>query len=403
MDRAYKYTAKTGQGQLREGVVYAASKPLAMAKLKRAAFKPVRVDLSLKHTVSGMFSKNFNPTELSRFYITLGRRIANGKGVGDGLESAIDYVTDARLRQAVMVMRQMMDDGHPPYAAMMAAGFPRRDCLSVKSTEGIGGASKSFISLGEEIIRNETLRRSIAATFRMPKIMAVFMIVFIWAAVVFMAPMTLAFLKQTGLKLNFNAFLTHYFEFVRFFNGGLPRNVTFTAICSTVYFSTFFAIAMFIRSQTFKNALDRIESLRNLSMKSDHASLWNSFVLLYEAAIPAKEAAAIVGDSAKRLDSKKAFHKMGRLIDSGRMLEDAVTNAGFPPVVMNGIRAAVSSGDVTKGMTEMAKNLEEDVRVMSALLQENVKMMSIVFVGMGLMLVFSMTYYPMMASVMSNL
>jgi type II secretory pathway component PulF len=126
-------------------------------------------------------------------------------------------------------------------------------------------------------------------------------------------------------------------------------------------------------------------------------------VLLYDAAIPAKEAAVIVGDSAKRLDSKRAFHKMGKLIDAGRPLDDAVTNAGFPPVVMNGIKAAVSSGSIVQGMTEMAKNLEEDVRVMTDLLQENVKLLSVLFVGMGLLLVFVMTYYPMMASVMSNL
>ncbi|KWT98308.1 type II secretion system protein [Variovorax sp. WDL1] len=385
------------------GMVHAASKPLAYARLKRAGFKPLRVTLNAGGTIKGVFSKEFDTQELARFYITLGRRIQNGKSLGDGLESAIDYVSDPRLRQAVMIMRQAMIDGQSEHQAMLAAGFPRRDCLSIKSTAEAGKAATSFISLGEEIQRTDAIRRSVSSTFRIPKVMAVFMVLFIWAAIVFMAPMTLTFLKQTGLRLSFSPFIANYFEFVKLFNGGLPRHTTTTVISSCLYFGAFAGIAYFLRSQTFKDMLDRIESLRTLSVKSDHAALWNSFVLLYDAAIPAKEAAVIVGDSAKRLDSKRAFHKMGKLIDAGRPLDDAVTNAGFPPVVMNGIKAAVSSGSIVQGMTEMAKNLEEDVRVMTDLLQENVKLLSVLFVGLGLLLVFVMTYYPMMASVMSNL
>ena len=403
MERAYSYTAKNARGMVLSGVVHAASKPLAFARLKRAGFKPVRLALHLGHTLKGVFSKQFNSRELSRFYTTLGRRVENGKSLGDGLESAIDYVSDARLRQAVMVMRQGMIDGLPEHQAMLAAGFPRRDCLAIKSTAEAGKAASSFISLGEEIERTEAIRRSLATTFRIPKVMAAFMLLFIWAAVVFMAPMTLAFLKQTGLKLNFSPFIANYFAFVKLFNGGLPRNMTTTVVSSCLYFGSFAGIAYFLRTQAFRDLLDRVESLRTLSVKSDHAALWRSYVLLYDAAIPAKEAAVIVGDSAKRADSKRAFHKMGKLIDAGRPLDDAVANAGFPPVVMNGIKAAVSSGSIVQGMTEMAKNLEEDVRVMTELLQENVKLLSVAVVGLGLLGVFTMTYYPMMASVMSNL
>lgn len=403
MERAYKYTAKNSRSQVVDGTIYAKNRPLAIARLKRGGFRPIRTELSIGKTIGGVFSTKIDSGELARLYLTLGRRMSNGKSLSDGLEAAIDYVNDSRLRQAVMMARQSMIDGNPEHKALADAGFPRRDCLALKSTADAGKSASTFMSLGEEIQRNNALSRSLTSTFRIPKIMSVFMLLFIWAAIVFMAPMTLTFLKKTGLKLNFSPFIAAYFQFVQTFNGGLPRNLTQTIISSCIYFGSFFAAAYFITTQTFKDLLDKVKLIRTLSVKSDHAALWNSFVLLYDAAIPAKEAAHIVGDSAKRLDSKLSFHKMAKMLDAGRTLDDAVSNAGFPPIVMSGIKAAVSSGTIVQGVTEMSKNLEEDVQVMSGLLQENVKLLSVLFVGMGLLLVFVMTYYPMMASVMSNL
>ena len=403
MERAYNYSAKSGRGQLLQGVVYAKNKPLAFARLKRGGFRPLKLGFNLSETLRGFFSRGFRPKELSRFYMTIGRRLANGKPMVEGLDSAIDYVSDQRLRQAVMMMRQQLLDGSTDYLAMMNAGFPRRDCLSVKSVSEAGKAADSFISLGEEIQRVDTLKRSLNSTWRIPKVLAVFMSVFIWAAIVFMAPMTLSFLKQTGLHISFSPFLAHYFDFVRTFNGGLPRNNVVTAISSVIYFGSFAGAAYFLHSPTFKTFLDRFQMLRTLSVKSDHAALWNSFVLLYDAAIPAKEAASIVGDAANRSDSKRAFHRMGKLLEAGHDLDGAASQAGFPPAILSGVKAAVSSGAVVKGLTEMAKNLEEDVRDTTLTLQDTVKLLSGAFMGVGVLVVFILTYYPMMASVMANL
>lgn len=403
MDRAYSYSAKNSRGQLLQGVIYAKNKPLAFARLKRGGFRPLGLKFSLGETLSGILKPGFKPKELARFYNTVGRRMQNGKPMADGLESAIDYVNDQRLRQAIMMMRQLIVDGTPEHVAMLHAGFPRRDCLSVKSVSEAGKSAESFLSLASEIQRVDTLKRSLNALWRMPKIMSVFMVGFTWASIVFMAPMTLSFLKQTGLKMHFSPFLQNYFDFVRMFNGGLPRNVGVTAVSSLIYFGSFAAVAAYVHSTAFKKLLDRFSTLRTLSIKSDHAALWSSFVLLYEAAIPAKEASTIVGDAANRLDSKRSFHKMGRLLEAGHDLASAASQAGFPPAVLSGVKAAVSSGAVTKGLEEMATNLEEDVRDTTLTLKDTVQLGSVVVMGLGVLVMFVLTYYPMMASVMSNL
>lgn len=395
MEIAYNYTAKTARGQKISGVVHAPSKPLAFSRLKKGGFIPIKVEFSLGQTISGWFHPNFNAAELSRLYVTVGRRLNNGKSLVEGLEAASEYIQDARLRQAVMLMRQSVLDGQSEFQAMQTAGFPRRDCLVIRSTAEAGKTGESFLSLGDEISRVEALRKSVASTFRVPAIMGVFMVLFVWAAIMFIAPATLSFLKQTGLRMNFSPLLAHYFDFVKLFH-------IQSTISSILYFAAFGGVAYFLKSKTFKKMLDRIKTLRTLSVKSDHAALWNSFSLLYDAAVPAREAASIVGDSAHREDSKLAFQRMAKMVESGRSLEEASAAAGFPTFVVSGVSSAASGGDMVAGLNDMSRNLEEDVRVLTGLLQENAKIASILAMGVGVLIVFVFTYYPMIASVMSN-
>jgi len=395
MEKAYSYSAKTSSGQKIQGIIYADSKPLAFSKLKRGGFLPISVSLSPSNTVRGWFKPDFDKRELARLYTTVGRRLNNGKSLVDGLEAASEYIQDNRLRQAVMLMRQAIMDGQPEFTAMMAAGFPRRDALVIRSTAETGKTGQSFISLGEEIAQSEKLRKGISSIFRMPMIMAGFMVLFVWAALMFIAPATLSFLKQTGLRLNFSPLINAYFQLVDLFHVSW-------ILSTSIYFGGVAGIVYFLRSNAFKRVLDKFSTLKNLSTKSDHAALWQSFALLYDAAIPTREAAAIVGDSAKREDSKEAFQKMAKLVESGRSVEDAVANAGFPKFVVAGVASAASSGDLVSGLQDMVRNLQEDTQMLTELLQENAKIGSVLLMGVGLLIVFVFTYYPMIASVMSN-
>lgn len=395
MQKAYKYTAKSSEGHLLEGIVHAESAPLAAAQLKRGGFTPVKMSLHPLQTVKGWFNPNMHAQELARLYTTVGRRLQNGKSMVDGLEAAIEYIQDARLRQGVMQMRQGIIDGQTEYQAMLSAGFPRRDCMVIRSTSEAGKTGESFIALGAELTRNETLRKAIKGTFRMPVIMSVFMVVFVWAALMFIAPATLAFLKQTGLKLNFSPILQAYFELVRVFHLS-------SAVSSIIYFGAAGAVAYYLRTAHFKKQLDRFKTVKDLSVKSDQARLWRSFAMLYDAAVPAREAAQVVGASAAREDSGRAFRRMAQLVEAGRSLEDAAVVSGFPRFIAGGVASAASAGNMVEGLNDMCVNLEEDVTMLTAVLQENAKIFSVVGMGLGILVVFLFTYYPMIASVMAN-
>jgi type IV pilus assembly protein PilC len=396
MKLAYAYTARNARGTTVKGLTYAANRAQAFGQLKVNRLQPVSVGFSLGGTISSTLHSGFNQAELSRFYLTLGRRMRNGRGLVEGLAAAVEYVNDNRLRQAILMMQQSISEGQDVGVAMRSSGFPDRDCKIVAATVDIGKTSETLISVGEEIARQEKLRNSVKATFRTPSIMAVFMAVFIWAALVFIAPRTLDFLQKTELKMHFNLILINYFRLVRVFNAQV-------VLWSIAYFGVLAGIFFFFKSGYFRRILDQFKTLKHLSMKADHASLWNSFVLLYDASVPVKEAAPVVAAAALREDSRRAFYALGKAVESGTTLEAAVVQGGlFPAFIVSGVISAASSGDVVTGLRDMVSNLTEDVEVLSSILKQNAELFSIFTTGLGVLVVFLMTYYPMMASVLSN-
>lgn len=395
IEKAYRYVAKTSKGSKVEGVIYAYNKPLAFSKLKKGMLLPITVDTDIGATLSGMWSKEFNKKELSRLYKTLGRRADRGAPLLGGLDSAIEYLSDPRLVQAIILFRQGIMDGQPEHVAMTQAGFPQRDALLIRAAMSAGQVGEAFSSLGEEVIKSDRLRKALNATFRMPKIMAGFMSMFVWAALVFIAPGTMAFLKQLGLEKRLNGFLEIYFNFVKLFN----QSTTFSSI---LYFGALGLIVYYLRTPHFKNSIDQIKVMKELSLKTDHATTWNSFYMLFAAAVSAKECAQIVADAASREDTKKSFVKMARYLETGLNLTEAAEQAEFPKFVIAGLRAAESSGKMTEGLRDMVGNLQEDADNLTEKVQETAKLASILLMGVGLIVMFLLTYFPMMSSVLSN-
>lgn len=396
MELAYNYQARNPRGKLSTGLTYAPSRALAYARLKRNGFTPYSVKLNVVQSVKGVIWREFDPKELARFYGTIGRRLKAGKPMIEGLDGAIEYVQDERLRQAIMMMRQAVLDGQSEWKAMELSDFPPRDCRVVRSTSEANKAGDAFVGLSEEISRVTEMRQAMSSIFRMPVIMTFIMYAFFYVTLVWLAPGIAKFLKSTNLRIRLSWFNQAYFDFATVFNEHL-------VLSSIVYWTVPVLLFFLARSDYFKRLLDKIPRLRSISVKSDHASLWRSYALLYDAAIPVKESCRILAKAAKRSDSRESFDKMAQAIDAGYPESEAVARSGFPAFVVNGVRSAVSSSSLTVGLLDMVTTLEEDVRVATQILQENAKILSVLLMALGLALLFMVTYYPMASTVLSNL
>jgi Type II secretory pathway, component PulF len=395
MKRGYKYTARSEHGQQIEGFIEADDLTSAYIRLKKAGIKPQSVRFDLGHTLHLLKGGEFDPAQLARLYTTLGRRIKNGKSLVDGLASAVEYLTDPRLKQAVLTMRQALQDGQNEYQAMTAAGFPKRDAMVIRSTSEAGRTGDTFLNLAQELTRTAGLRRSIKQVFFLPIAMAVFMYAFFFFALWKIAPATMNFLKQTNLKIKLNGFNQAYFDFANWFHDNLVIGIA-------AYVAFPVLLIVFLRSRAFKRLIDSLPSVRMLSLKSDHAALWNSFSLLYDAAIPARDACKILADAAAREDSRRSFLRLGKRIDAGLPIEEAVQGCQFPQFIVAGVRSSASGGDLSAGLRDLVRNLEEDVNTATEVLKEKVKLASIIFAAVGILLTAAVSYFPVAGTVLGN-
>ena len=169
MDKAFNYRAKNRSRDMIDGVVYAADADSAYLKLTQMGYVPSDMPtLNPRYTLRNFITRGFDRKELARFYSSMSKRLKNGRSVPEGLDNAIEFVDDPRLKQSLAMMRQFVQEGNSLAAAMKLSGFPLRDVEIVRSTAEAGKTAESLMRISQEIFRAETLRKSIVAVIRMP-------------------------------------------------------------------------------------------------------------------------------------------------------------------------------------------------------------------------------------------
>lgn len=394
MDIAYRFRALNTRNRPIAGTIYAKGKDLAYSKLKRNGFRPRVLTFAPLATLRNAIAPDFDSKDLARFYRTLGRRLNNGRTLADGLESAAEFIRDDKLRQASQVMRQCLNDGRREHEAMMAADFPQRDTMIIRAAAESGKIGDAFLAIAHEVERKAKLRDAVTKVFRMPAIIGVIMWVFIYAAIHWITPKTLVFMKN--INANVSPMHAKFFAFSESFNANL-------LVGTILYLLVPVLIVQVLRSRWFGALLDRVRVINELSVKADMGSLWTGYTLLYEATIPPADGARMIKAAAARRDSAECFAKLEKILATGVYLEVGVEKAGFPKFVIDGVKAAVMGGDTVDGLRDMTHDLEEDVAMSSEILRENATVASMFVMGLSVAMFFYMSYYPVMSAALKNI
>jgi type II secretory pathway component PulF len=301
------------------------------------------------------------------------------------------------LKQAVVFMRQAILDGNTEAEAMTLAGFPRNDCMIVRAAAEAGGGGKAFLSLAEEYGRRDQLASKFKKLLFMPTLMAIIIMIIGYASVAWLGPKTKKFLDQLPLDIELTGSVATFFAAVVEFQTN-PDLYTY------LYVGGCIGLGIFVKSRWFRwLLLDRIKVSRDLSLKSDLATLWGSFALLYDAGMPVKDACRVLSDAASREDTRGWFLRMGRAVDMGRSLREAVVSAGFPRFIVSGVKSALEDDSLGAGLANMVDNLRIELEYLSEKAAAYVEIGSISATAVGVGLVFMVTYYPMVSAALSGI
>ena len=396
MDKAFNYRAKNRSRELMDGVVYAPDADTAYIKLTQMGYTPSDMPtLNPRYTIRNFLTKGFDRKELARFYNSMSKRLRNGRSVPEGLDNAIEFVDDPRLKQSLAMMRQFVQEGNSLAAAMKLSGFPPRDVEIIRSTAEAGKSAESLYKISQEIFRSEGLRKSIVSVIRMPIIVLFIMYCAIYGVTVFIAPVMTKFFKSALGNVKLPAFAKAYYDFSAFF-------VAHVTVATILYIMALIGIVYFVRSPVFKSMLEKIPLVKVIAERSDMANLWTSFAMLYDAGINTEETTKLLASAAARPESRDAFMNMHRLLRSGSSIEVAVVKASFPVYIVRGIQASVSSGDLVGGLEDLCKDLATDVEEYTSKLKDNIQLFATAILSAFVLAFFMVTYYPIISATLSQ-
>lgn len=393
MESVWRYRGVDEASQPVQGAVVAASRDLAWARVLAGAVRPTRVRLDPARTLARALGAGPDARDLERLYRSLGQRLEHGTPVPRALAGCEAIVRDPLLREAVRQMRRHTQGGTLLHTAMAAAGLPVRDGVLVRAAEASGELPATLLHLAEATRGRRLLDAALARVLWIPVATAGFLYVLVFVALMVAAPRTLAFFTRAGARLP--PYAADYFAFAAA-AGDAP------VLAWGVFLLLPLALLAACRTTASRALADRLPAWRELSTRSDLAAQWGAFARLLRARVPPGEAASMVREAGRRPDGRACFARLAPLLQAGVFLSEAAGRAGFPPQVQADVAAAEASGHLPDALERMAREFEEDATALAARLTDVMQLASMLLLGAGVVVVFFLSYGPIMAVGLRN-
>ncbi len=394
--------ASAGDKRKVQGLVQASSEVFALARVKRMGFKRPKVHLNVLQTLSSGFGwlprADFDLRDKARLYETLGRRLKREGSLITALESAQEYLQDGRLKAAVALLAAQISDGQPIFAAMQTAGFTLRDAMVVRALGESGNAHQAFTDLAAEARTRHQRQSALGSALRMPKVMLSLLYAVVMPGFfLLLGPKIIKFFAQLGAhNINIPEPIQAIYALVGWVNANL-------ALAAMLHIALGVGAVLLWNSPVWSMLALRIKAFRDLALKSEHASIWSVYGLMYSAGIPAQDICAVLRPAAQLPSTERSLSRMGKRLAAGGDDRDAVESAGFPKFVVSGYRAARDSGSLAEGLQSFTVMLGEDIEMLTASTKGWLQLLSLLIMAAVVVMIFYIVYYPIAGPVLKTL
>lgn len=382
-------------------LVKAPNRISAGAKIRRMGLTKPRIQVSLSQTLkdgAGLLPppKDFDLREKSRLFDTLGRRLQRGGGIIQAFESAVDYLSDGRLKSAVAVTNSQIQLGQDVGEAMRVGGFNVRDCMVIKALGESGAMHKAFTDLAADAKTRLARSRSLESALRMPALMLVALYGLIPAFLLGLAPRIAVFFSRLDAKFQLPESVTAIYGF----SAWAVKNTSTFALLWT---GLGIASLVLIKSSIWSKLAMRIDFVRNLIEKREHAALWSAYSVMYAAGLPPMDALDVLADTAQLNETRQSLFRMSKRIRGGSTELSAIAASGLPEFVISGYKAAAESGSTSEGLSIFASMLDEDAQIMTERAKAMLEVASLALMALIVLVTAYLVYYPIAGPMLQSL
>ena len=386
----------TRRGRPVQGLLFGPGRAEVRARLRVAGISRVRVSIDAAATLSSWVRPGFDPLELEGFYNYLGRAIERGYARVPALSDAAEIVQDLRLRSAICVVRDLVQEGAALGRAMSAAGFPERDHRMMGAGEESGQLAATLEALAREVRREADLQRGLRRLLLSPSIVAFAAYVLAYCALVLLSPALGRVFADNERVLHLPGYARDYYEFVRGFNEHL-------GISSALYLGAGLATLAFVRSAACHALMERlVPGLARIAELGEMSQMWGAFSVMTRSGLGHASIARLLAAAARRTETRRRFRHFEQQCLLGVATDRAVERAGFPRYVVSGVRAACGAGALAEGTGDLAGRLALQVAILTQRAQVLVGAAS-AFLGALVVLGFAaITILPQMTTLLGS-
>lgn len=378
------------------GTVYAASRAQARARLGRMNVTAARLRLAPLATLAAALAPGFDPLDLENFYAYLARVIERGLPRPQLLADAVEFAHDPRLRFALALVRDAVQEGATLANALRAAGFPRRDCELLAAGESSGRLPQILGALAREVRREGELRRNLQRLMLPPLLVALSAYLLAYLALVTMAPLMARKFAENASLVALPDYARSYYALVELFNGHL-------ALSSALYVAAGAGVALLLRARLARAVAERLfPTFGRIGELSEMAQLWGAFALMTDSGVSQVQIAGQLARAGTRPQSGARFRRLERQCRLGSAIEIAIERAGFPRYVVAGVRAAAASGALADGTRDLAERLSIQAGVLTSRAQALITGLAALFGALLVLAFAAVTVLPQMVGLLSS-
>ena len=379
----FEYKALDGKGKKIRGLITADGPAAARLKLSQDLLYPTdirEVKEEKKPSAQALVSpfaklQRVNPVEVTTALRQLATLISSGLPLVESLGGVIDQSEDSKLRKIFTQVRERVLEGNSLAQAMSAhpGVFSHIHVNMVRAGETGGALDIILRRLADFSEKRLKLKKRIESAMTYPIFLLLISSIILIFLMTFVMPKVVGIFKGMKLALPWSTqvliLISHYWWLLAVGAVGLAV-----------------LIAALVKTEIGGRAWDRIKMgfplLGRLHRKAVIARFTRTLSILLKSGIPLVDALEIARPSMGNRILEDGIREAARLVGEGSDFATPLRQkGGFPPLVVQLVRAGEKSGELEEMLAKAAEVYEDDVEATIASLTSIIEPVVILFMG----------------------
>ena len=384
----FEYKALDSKGKRIRGLITADGPAAARLKLSQDLIYPTDIrevkEGEKKPSAEALVSplaklQRVNPVEVTTALRQLATLISSGLPLVESLGGVIEQSEEPKLRKIFTQVRERVLEGNSLAQAMSAHPgiFSHIHVNMVKAGETGGALDIILKRLADFSERRLKLKKKIESAMTYPIFLLLISSIILVFLMTFVMPKVVGIFKGMKLALPWS---TQVLIFVTY----VISNYWWLLAIGTLILAG--GIAALMKTETGGRAWDRVKMdfplLGRLHRKAVIARFTRTLSILLKSGIPLVDALEISGPAMGNRILEDGVKEATKLVGEGSDLATPLRQkGGFPPLVVQLVRAGEKSGELEEMLAKAAEVYEDDVEATIASLTSIIEPMVILFMG----------------------